>query len=420
MKMGTFERGQRYTGLTKQCQKYHEQHTMHALACEARSKELFKAVTAIAAAQGKNLDQLFALSDFSNIIFDGGFEYHGPESVGKSLSFAQWFFLVSTVGLGHGASALLYYVGCTLGITADSHPLNARMPVASLFRLARDTAIPWARMSGFLQQKSGNYNVPIIKLELDAGEIPYRDSTGTIHRLASIRLDACAHSIMMKAIFDAISSLTSKAIKHVEDPLSFDITKEFITTSESLINVFDKVADQALEWTRDYDRIYQKKYLGDDPDLTNHAFELRKAVPSNIIRLDVSHDFAVDSLRAETAAYDGIRFGGFGRNENSIPLDDGEAITGASWNTGVLAEDSTKRVIFNLIINTTERKLGPFGTGSHKVDANSEEQVFEVPDGMKVYGLVDSAGKYIEHRGDVIMESGRFIAELRFIVGPAE
>jgi hypothetical protein len=394
---------------------------MHALACEARSKELFKAVTTIAAAQGKTWDQLFNLpADFSNIVFDGGFEYHGPESVGKSLSFAQWFSLASLSHGNPGASALLYYVGCTLRITADSHPINARMPIASLFRLARDTAIPWARMSQFLAQKSGNYNGPIIQLELDSGEIPYQDSAKTIHHLASMRLDACAHSIMMKAIFDAISSLTSKAIKYVEDPLSFDIVKEFTATSQSLINVFDNVADQAFEWTGDYDRIYQKKYLGDDPDLTNHAFELRKAAPSDVVRLDISHDFAVDSLRAETAAHDGIRFGGFGRNEDSISLDHGEAITGASWNTGVLVEDDTKRIIFNLIINTTERNLGPFGTGGHKVKANSEEQSFQVPGGMKVYGLVDSAGKYIEHRGDVVMESGRLIAELRFIVGSAE
>ncbi|KAI1058804.1 hypothetical protein LB507_003910 [Fusarium sp. FIESC RH6] len=419
MKMGTFERGQRYTGLTKQCQRYYEQHTMHALACESRSKELFKAVTTIAAAQGKALDQLFTLSDFNNIIFDGGFEYHGPESVGKSLSFTQGFFLATTIKLGHGASALLYYVGCTLGIAADSHPINVRMPVASLFRLARDKGIPWGRMSQFLGQ-SGNCNVPIMKLELDSGEIPYQDSTEIIHRLAAMRLDACAHSIMMKAIFDAISALTRKAIKSVEDPLSFDIAKEFITTCESLVNLFDKVAGQALEWTGDYDRIYQKKYMGDDPDLSSHAFEIRKAAPSNVIRLDVSHDFAVDSLRAETAAYDGIRFGGFGCNQDSISIATGEDITGASWSTGVLAEDSTKRVIFNLIINTTERKLGPFGTGGYKVKANSEEQTFQVPEGMKIYGLADSAGKYIEHRGDVIMESGRFIADLRFVVGPAE
>ena len=419
--MGTFERGQRYTDLTKQCQKYYEQHTMHALACEARSKEMFKAVTTIAAAQNKTLDQLFNLSaDFNNIIFDGDYEYHGPESVGKSLSFTQGFFLASTIKLGHGASALLYYVGCTLGIAANSHPINVRMPVASLFRLARDKGIPWGRMSQFLAQKGGNYNVPIIKLELDSGEIPYQDSTRTIHHLAAMRLDACAHSIMMKAIFDAISSLTSKAIKHIADPLTFDITQEFIATSESLIKVFDKVPDQALEWTGDYDRIYQKKYLGDDPDLTYHHFELRKAAPSNIFRLDVSHDFAVDSLRAETAAYDGIRFGGFGRNQDSISIATGEDITEASWNTGVLAEDNTKRVIFNLIITTTERKLGPFGTGGYQVKANTEEQTFQVPEGMKVYGLVDSAGKYIEHRGDVIMESGRYIADLSFVVGPAE
>ncbi|KAF4949029.1 hypothetical protein FGADI_9314 [Fusarium gaditjirri] len=431
MKMGTFERGQRYTGLTKQCQSYYEQHSMHAIACEARAKELFRAVTAIAAAQGKTWDQVLSVSgDFNNTIFDGGFEYHGPESVGKSLSFAQWFFLASLVGLGHGfagASALFYYVGCTLGIAADTYPVNARMRVASLFRLARDRqpsrGLPWARMSRFFRPSSGNCNVTIIGLELFSGELPYEDSTKTIHDLAAIRLDACAHSIMMKAIFDGISKLTSKAIKCTEGAStapSFDILKEFGTTIQSLINAFDGAADQALEWMGDYDRIYQKQYLGDDPDLTNHASELRKAAPSNIIRLDVSYDFAVDSLHAETEAHDGIRFGGFGHNKKSIFLDDDEVITGASWNTGVLAEDAKKKVIFNLVINTTERKLGPFGTGGDRVKANAERQTFQVAETMKVYGLIDSAGKYIEHRGDVIMESGRFIAELRFVVGPAD
>ncbi|KAI1042983.1 hypothetical protein LB505_009814 [Fusarium chuoi] len=430
MKMGTFERGQRYTGLTKQCQSYYEQHSMHATACEARAKELFRAATTIATAQGKTCDQVLGLSgDFNNIVFDGGFEYHGPESVGKSLSFAQWFFLASLIGLGHefaGASALLYYVGCTLGIAADSYPVNVRMPVASLFRLDRERqssrGLPWARMSQFLRG-NGNCNVPIIELELSCGELPYEDSTKTIHKLVAMRLDACAHSIMMKAVFDTVSNLTSKAIKYADDPSTakpFDIAKEFITAIESLIKTFDSVADQALEWTGDYDRIYQKKYMGEDPDLTNHSFELRKAAPSNIIRLDVSYDFAVDSLHAETAAYDGIHFGGFGHNKKSIFLDDDEVITAASWNTGVLAQDVTKKVIFNLVINTTERKLGPFGSGGDKIRGNAEKQTFQVPEKMRVYGLVDSAGKYIEHRGDVIMESGRFIAELRFIVGPAQ
>ncbi|KAF5593584.1 hypothetical protein FPCIR_5212 [Fusarium pseudocircinatum] len=344
-KLGTFERGQRYTGLTKQCQSYYGEHSMHAIACEARAKELFRAVSTIATAQGKTWDQVLGLSgDFNHMIFDGGFEYHGPKSIGKSLSFAQWFFLASLIGLGHdlaGASKLLYYVGCTLGISANSYPVNVRMPVASLFRLDRDRqssqGLPWARMSRFLRG-NGNCNVPIIELELSCGELPYEDSTETIHKLAAMRLDACAHSIMMKAIFETVSDLTSKANKYVE----------------------------------------------------------------------------------ETAAYDGVHFGGFGHNKKSIFLDDDEVITDVSWNTGVLAHDVTKKVIFNLIINTTERKLGPFGTGGDKIKETGEKQVFQVPEKMKVYGLVDAAGKYIEHRGDVIMESGRFIAELRFVVAPAQ
>ncbi|KAM0343527.1 hypothetical protein ACHAPU_008422 [Fusarium lateritium] len=433
MKMGPFERGQRYTGLTKQCQHYYDQHKMHAVACESRAKELFEAVTAILDTQGKTWNRNFGFSgDFSNIVFDGGFEYDGPESVGKSISFVQWFFLASLVTSHHeipGASALFYYVGCSIGIEVDSYPVNVRMPVASLFRLARDPGsyqfprgLPWARMSRFFRPTGGNYNIPIIGLELLSGELEYEDSTKTLHDLAAIRLDACVHSIMMKEIFDGISNFTSKATKCAANPstmMSFDIPTGFGTTINFLIKVFDNVAKQALEWTGDYDRIYQKKYLGEDPDLTDHVFELKKAAPSRIVRLEVSYDFAVDSLEAEDKFNGGIRFGGFGRKRKTIFLDDDEEIMGASWNTGFLVEDVTKRVIFNLIIDTTERKLGPFGTGGDRVKSNVEKQTVRVPEKMKVYGLIDSAGKYIEHRGDVIMESGRFIAELKFIVGPA-
>ncbi|KAF4334105.1 hypothetical protein FBEOM_12066 [Fusarium beomiforme] len=429
--MGTFERGQRFTGLTKQCKLYYEQYAMHATACEARAKELFKAVTTIASVQGQTWDQVLGLSgSFSNTVFDGGFEYHGPDSVGSSLSFAQWFFLASLVGVGHqypGAAALLYYVGCTLGVSADAYPINVRMPIASAFRLARDPqsphlsrGLPWARLSHFFRQTGGNYNVPIIGLELFSSELPYEDSSKAIHNLVPMRLDACAHSIIMNAIFDGISNLTSKATKHADDPSSFDIPKEFSASIQSIANAFEGAADQALEWTGDFDRLYQKAYMGEDPNLSNHVFEVQKAAPSTLIRLDVSYDFAVNSLMAETKSYNGIRFGGFGRSKKSVFLEDDELITGASWNTGVLAEDTTKKAIFNLIINTTERKLGPFGTGGDRVKADAEPQTFQVPEKMKVYGLIDAAGKYIEHRGDVVMESGSYIAELRFIVGPEE
>ncbi|KAF9765769.1 hypothetical protein IL306_001883 [Fusarium sp. DS 682] len=407
---------------------------MHAIACEARAKELFKAVTTIASAQGKTWDQVLGLSgDFNNSVFDGGFEYHGPESVGTSLSFTQWFFLASLVGLGHeyaGASALFYYVGCTLGIAADSYPINVRMRVASSFRLARDAGsphlprgLPWARLSHFFRPAGGNCDVTLIGLELFGGELPYEDSSKTIHDLAPVRLDACAHSIIMKAIFDSVSKLTSKAIKYAKDPskaMSFDIPKEFATTVQSVINAFDRGAEQALEWAGDYDRIYQKGYMGDDLDLSHHIFELQKAPPSNIIRLDVSYDFAVNSLMAETKTNDGISFGGFGRSKKSIFLEDEETITGATWNTGVLAEDTTKKVIFHLIITTTERKLGPFGRGGDRIKADAEQQTFRVPEKMKVYGLIDLAGKYIEHRGDVVMQTGSYIVDLRFILGPAQ
>ncbi|KAK7425578.1 hypothetical protein QQZ08_007901 [Neonectria magnoliae] len=432
-KMGTFERGQRYTGLTKQAQRYYEQHKKYAESCEDSAKRLFEAVEAIAAAQGKTWHQVLGLSgDFTNMVFDGGFEYHGPDSVGKVLSFTQWFFLASLVGLGNahaGASSLFYYVGCTLGVTPDDYPINSRMCVGALFRLARapgsrplPKGLPWARLGHFFRPSGGKCSVPLIGLELFSDELAYDDSSKTIHDLAPMRLDACAHSTMMKALLDNISKLATKVEGHAKNSqtaLSFEIPSEFHTVTQSLIAAFDKVPDEALERVEDYDRIYQKGYMGDDPDLTNHIFDLKKAAASNIFRLDVSSGFAVDMLMAETEGFDGERFGGCKGTKVSIFLDDGELISGATWNTGTLAKESRRKVIFNLIITTTKRILGPFGTGGDKIKADAMEQAFQVPERMKVCGLVDLTGKFIEHRGDVVMETGPYISQLRFLVAPA-
>ncbi|KAK7409294.1 hypothetical protein QQX98_008534 [Neonectria punicea] len=432
-KMGTFERGQRYTGLTRQAQLYYEQHKKYAGSCEESAKRLFEAVAAIASAQGTTWHQVLGLSgDFSNMIFDGGFEYHGPDSVGKVLSFTQWFSLASLVGLGNahaGASSLFYYVGCTLSVTPDGYPINARMPIGALLRLARDPeshplpkGLPWARLGHFFRPSGGKCSVPLIGLELFRDELAYDDSTKTIHDLAPMRLDACAHSTMMKTLSDSISKLATKAEGHAKNPqaaLSFDIPNEFDTVAQSLIAAFDKVPDEALERVQDYDRIYQKGYMGDDPDLTNHVFDSKKAAASSICRLDVSSDFAVNMLMAETEGFDGEQFGKCDSTKVSTFLDDGELITGATWNTGTLARERTRKVIFNLIITTTERTLGPFGTGGNKIKADVMEQAFQVPERMKVCGLVDLAGKFIEHRGDVVMETGPYIIQLRFLVAPA-
>ncbi|RSL99205.1 hypothetical protein CEP52_009870 [Fusarium oligoseptatum] len=383
-KMGPFERGQRYTGLTKQAQLFYEQHRKDSQSCEESAKTLFEAVTAIAAAQGTTWDQVFDLPDaVNNIVFDGGFEYHGPETVGEFLSHAQWFFLCSLVGLGNasaGASSLLYYISATLCMEPRSPPLYARMPLA------------------------------------------YEDSTKPIHDVAPLRLNACAHSTIMKAISDNITKLATKATKHAEIPetaLSFDIRKEFNAVAQSLIAAYDKVPDEVMERVGDYDRIYQKKYLGQDPDLTDFVFELNKAAPTNIIRLDISHAFAVNTLWAETGAYDGALYGKYhsGENKDKIFLEDDELITGATWKKGLLAKNTKKKLIFDLIITTTKRTLGPFGTGGDDIRGGSvEEESFQVPDKTKVCGIIDLASEFIEHRGDVIMENGPYIAELRFLV----
>ncbi|KAJ4328839.1 hypothetical protein N0V84_000626 [Fusarium piperis] len=435
-KMGPFERGQRYTGLTKQAQLFYQQHRKDAQSCEESAKALFEAVTTIAAAQGTTWDQLLGLpDDFTHVVFDGGFEYHGPQSVGKSLSYAQWFFLCSLVGLGNayaGASPLLYYVGATLCLDPRSHPIYARMRLGSCFRLARTPGspflytrlLPWLRLGYFFQGK-GCCAVNMIGMELFDGDHAYQDSTKPIHDVAPLRLDACAHSTIMKAISDSISKLATKAAKHAEDPqtaLSFDIPKEFDAVIQSLIAAYDKTPDEALERVGDYDRIYQKKYLGQDPDLSNFVFELKKATPTNIIRLDMSHSFAVNSLCAETGAYDGASHGKFSYDgaEEKIFLEADELITEATWSTGLLAENTKHKLIFNLIITTTKRTLGPFGTGGSKIRVGAvEQQSFHVPDNMKVSGIIDMASEFIEHRGDVIMETGLYVAKLRFLVAPA-
>ncbi|KAL2694720.1 hypothetical protein Neosp_001306 [[Neocosmospora] mangrovei] len=434
--MGPFERGQRYTGLTKQAQLFYEQHRKDSQSCEESAKTIFEAVTAIAAAQGTTLKKVFGLPDaFTNVVFDGGFEYHGPESVGEFLSHAQWFFLCSLVGLGNasaGASSLFYYISAMLCLDPRSYPIYARMRLGSCFRLARtpespflySRLLPWARLGHFFQGK-GKATVVMIGMELFDGDLTYEDSTKPIHDVAPLRLNACAHSTIMKTISDNISKLAAKASKQAESletASSFDIRKEFDTVAQSLIAAYGKVPDEALERVGDYDRIYQKKYLGQDPDLSDFVFELKKAAPTNIIRLDISHGFAVNSLWAETGAYDGALYGKFSYEgtEDKIFLEADELITGATWKKGLLAEDTRKKLVFGLTITTTKRTLGPFGTGGDQIRGDAmEEESFQVPDKMKVCGMVDLASEFIEHRGDVVMENGSFIAELRFLVAPA-
>lgn len=95
--MGSFrtdnsKRDQRCVSLRNQAQLYYDQHKQHADSCESSAKRLFAAVQIIPIVQGKILTQALGLTGgFENAVLEGGFEYHGLESVGKSMSFAQRF-----------------------------------------------------------------------------------------------------------------------------------------------------------------------------------------------------------------------------------------------------------------------------------------------------------------------------------------
>lgn len=439
-KMGTFERGQRYTGLTKQASLFHTQWLKSVETCEESAGRLFNAVHTIAVEQGTSWDQVLGLSDaLENVLYDGVFEYHGPASVGEDLSFSQGFFLAALVGLGKRypqGSALFAYVNCALGWTDPTYPIYQRMHLGAVFRVSRDpelwnplSNLPWASLGRVFRPRDGNewgrtsWCVPSLERHLDDGELPYEDATETIHNVARIRYDACAHAILIKSIADAITKLADKAEQAASDEqktLAFDLAAEFTTTMELILTAYDKVPAETLERVTDYDRIYQKKWLGADPDLTHHVFDFLKCTPGKVFRLDIMSGIAVHQLHAESTAYDGVTFGRYGGEAHKIFLDDEEYITSARWKTGTYMSTVYKidNVVFDLSITTTKRTLGPFGTGGEKVISDGVVSEFRVGEGMMVCGLLDPNERWLEHRGETVIGTERFLSDLRFVVTP--
>lgn len=433
------KRGQRCTDLANQARLYFDQHKQYADSCEASAEKLFESVKTIAAAQGRTLPEILGLpSGYENVVFDGGFEYHGLDSVGKTLSFSQWFVLASVVGSGVvmvGAQGMFLYTGYVLARMADGAAFAARMSVLRLMALGRAGAaseggigpaarvIRWARFARYAEVGSLALIPVSLGLDLWCDEEEYSDYVNAIHNLAPIRLDTCTHALLMKALSDSISELAVKAGVYAQNPQiasSFDILKEFDAVTQSLIAAFKNVPSLAFNMLKKDDED-QQAYTTDDPDLSTHVSDLANdATPSKIDRLDVSADFAVDWLQAQTNHGDGLRFGGTGGTLVSNEVADDEVITRATWKTGTLAAGSTKKVIFNLVITTNKRSLGPFGTGGDMVKADAEEQTFDVPDKMTVCGLVDLASEVVDDQGNTTMVNQPYICELRFVVVPAE
>lgn len=433
------KRGQRCISLANQAQLYYDQHKQHADACESSAKRLFAAVEAIAIAQGKDLTQLLGLTGgFENVVFEGGFEYHGLESVGRTMTFTQWFFLAVTTGSGPiivGLQRVFLNTGYALTVMADGVVLARTRSLRELWALGRAAGsgeagvgpagrlVRWARFARFAEVGTVALLALAIGLQLWSEEQQYSDYVKAIHDLARMRLDACAHELMMDGVSKRISELAVQAEVFAKNPKivsSFDILGEFRAVTQAVIADFKHVPNRAFAAVEKADED-QKAYTTDDPDLTAHIFDLNNAAPSKIIQLDISSDAVVDWMQAHKDRGNGLRFGFGGGTLISNKVEDGELITGATWKTGTLTGDMTMKIIFNLVIVTSKRILGPFGTGSDKIKVDDEEQAFNVPDKMSVCGLMDAASKVVEgEHGNATMVHQPFVSDLRFVIAPTK
>lgn len=433
------KRGQRCVSLTNQAQLYYNLHKKQADLCEESAKRLFAAVNTIATARGKSLTRLLGLpGGFENAVFDGGFEYHGLESVGKTISFAQWFLFTSLSGAGlgfAGAQLVFYRTGYLLTAMVEGVAVARAMSLRRLLALGRAAGrgggglgpagrlIRWARFARFAEVGSLALIPVSVGVEIWSDEQEYDNYVKAIHDLAPLRLDTCVHELMMECVSKRILELAIEAEVYAKKPnmaASFDILEEFNAVTRALIEDFKNVPNRALETLKKVDED-QQAYTTDDPDLTAHVFDLDNAAPSKIIQLDISSDFAVNWLKAQTDHGDGLRFGGVGGGVISNKVEDGEMIRRATWKTGTLASDSTKKIIFNLVIVTSENILGPFGTGIDKIKEDDQVQTFNVPDKFTVCGLMDAASKVVEdEHGNVTTVHQPYISDLRFVLAPTK
>ncbi|KAI7782593.1 hypothetical protein LA080_013081 [Diaporthe eres] len=427
------KRGQRCVSLTNQAQLYYDLHQKQADSCESSSKRLFAAVNTIATAQGKTLTQALGLpGGFENAVFEGGFEYHGLESVGKTISFSQWFILASWAASGVllvGAEGLTIYTGYLFTVMVDGAALAGTMSIRQLWAVGRAAraggleiglAGRWARFARFARTGSAAFAVLAIGVDAWCDEQEYNDLVKAIHDLAPMRLDACAHELMMESVSKRMSELAVEAEVYAKNPKivsSFNILEEFSAVTNAVIADFKEVPDRAFATVKKVDKD-QDACTTDDPDLKDHVFDLNNAAPSKIIQLDISPCLVVDWLQAQTNHGYGLRFGGNGGAMISNKVEDGELITRATWNTGAFV---TKKVIFNLVIVTSKRSLGPFGIGGDEVKADEKEQTFSVPDKFRVCGVMDAASKVVEdEHGNATMVHQPYISDLRFVLAPVK
>jgi hypothetical protein len=432
------KRNARCISLANQAQLYYTDHQKLADTCEENAKKLYTALADIAKIQKKTVAQLLNLSDqYQNVVFAAGFEYRGVESVGTTLGYADFFSLscmVSSPLLYVGAQFIFAYAGSISAHMVEGAGAARRMGILRLARLGRALRSPgfgaagvraarWARFGRFLRVASFVLLPLAFGVEVWASESEYKKLINSIKDLAPMRLDACAHKIMMKHLSDSITELAVTAgvyAKETSIASNFDARAKLGEVTQKLITEFKGVGTKARGDVEKSDK-EQQAYTTDDPDLTKHALELYKmSRAAKITQLNVSSDFVVDGFQAQTNLQDGLRFGGPGGSASSKTMAADETITKATWKTGTLVRDSTIKVIFNLVITTNKSTLGPFGKGGSTVNADATEQAFNCPDRFYVCGLMDLASNVVDKGGDIELVNKTYIAELRFVIAPSK
>ncbi|KIW11109.1 hypothetical protein PV08_10409 [Exophiala spinifera] len=397
---------------------------------------LYTALGKIAKAQDKTVAQLLDLPDqYQNVVFAPGFEYHGLEGLGTTLSFSAWFSLtcmVSSPALYVGAQLIFVHAGSIFAGMVEGAAAARQMGILRLARLGRALrgpgfgaagvrALRWARFGRFLEIGSFALIPVAIGLEAWIDETDYTRLVNSIEDLAPMRLDACAHKLMMKYVSDNITRLATTASVYAEETTiasNLDIRAKLGDLTQKLIKEFNEVGEKAKAEVEQSDKD-QQAYTADDPDLSKHVLELYKMSETiKITQLDVSSDFAVNGLQAQTNFKDGLRFGGPGGTASSNTMATDETITKATWKTGTLVSDEKMKVIHSLVITTNKRTLGPFGKGGSMVTTDATDQTFSCPDRFIVCGLMDLASKVVDKQGDMDLANKTYITELRFVIAP--
>jgi hypothetical protein len=343
----------RSTTLANQAQLYFHQHKEDARLAEASAKKLHEALQKIATSRSKTLNELLGLPDepYDNIVFDGGFEHGGMSSVHATMTFAQWFGFASVgagLGAGVGAQCMFRYASSLLATMAEG--TGAGRNTFNLYWLGRaarngnggfgrlgQQAFRWSRWARFLEVGS-MVLVPLsFGIELWADESAYHTLLDSIKDLAPMRLDACAHAGLMRIFSKTMGDLAVTAdvfANNVSISSLFDVKKELDSFNQSFLAAFNTAGQEAYKTLREADSA-QNAYIADDPDLTEHVFDLYEAnKTSRVVQLGVSSTDVVYSLQAQTDHHDGLHFGRPGEFSDTYTFDADETISSAIWKTG--------------------------------------------------------------------------------------